>query len=133
MGARLERLERLAQMEKDQNQCAESDLQVKFHNMLDEMRNQTKYLESVERELVESKEERDRLTNKLSKMGEKLSETTDDKHRVEITLEDMRHHLTETREQRDCLNKNVADLQGQIEDLRMQVQLNSTYGSGLER
>ena len=119
--AKQEMRERLAQMEKEQSQVGESELQAKFHSMLDEMRDQKKYLDLVEAELVEAREERDRLGARVAKMGEKLSLATDDKHRVEISLEDMRHNLTETRDERNILNDNVSDLQGQIEELSLQV------------
>ena len=134
--AKQEMRERLAQMEKEQSQGGESELQAKFQSMLKEMRDQKKYQDQVEAELGEAREERDRLAARLAKMGEKLSLATNDKHRVEITLEDMRHNLTETRDERNILNDKLSDLQGQIEELRMQVTgrkgiLSSLLDSGL--
>ena len=74
--------EQLARAEKERDQGHESDLQTRFHANLDQLRDEIKYRESVERELAEAKEENDKLAARFNTLGQKLSEATDDKHRV---------------------------------------------------
>ena len=119
--------EQLARAEKERDQGHESDLQTRFHANLDQLRDEIKYRESVERDLAEAREENEKLSARFNTLGQKLNEATDDKHRVEISLEDMRHNLTEAQEERTVLGENLAEAQTQIEEL---MQLNVTGGSG---
>ena len=119
--------EQLARAMKERDQGQESDLQTRFHANLDQLRDEIKYRESVERELEQTKEEVEKLTNRFNTLGKKLSEATDDKHRVEISLEDMRHNLIEAQEERSVLGENLSEAQNQIEE---PMQLNTTGGSG---
>ena len=112
---------------KERDQGQESDLQTRFHANLDQLRDEIKYRETVERELEQTKEEVEKLTTRFNTLGKKLSEATDDKHRVEISLEDMRHNLIEAQEERSVLGENLSEAQNQIEEL---MQLNTTGGSG---
>ena len=112
---------------KERDQGQESDLQTRFHANLDQLRDEIKYRESVERELEQTKEVVEKLTTRFNTLGKKLSEATDDKHRVEISLEDMRHNLIEAQEERSVLGENLSEAQNQIEEL---MQLNTTGGSG---
>ena len=65
--------EQLARAMKERDQGHESDLQSRFHAILDQLRDEIKYKESVERELEQTKEEVEKLTTRFNTLGKKLS------------------------------------------------------------
>eukprot|EP00090_Calanus_glacialis_P017554 TRINITY_DN27292_c0_g1_i1.p1 TRINITY_DN27292_c0_g1~~TRINITY_DN27292_c0_g1_i1.p1 ORF type:complete len:2374 (+),score=944.93 TRINITY_DN27292_c0_g1_i1:864-7124(+) len=106
----------------------EGELSQKYHQLIDEQKEQGKYLAKVEQQLVEVEEDKIRMETRLQGVMEKLSSATDEKHRVEMTMDDMRLNLTETRSENSKLSENVEELQGQIEDLSQQLQFSFLSG-----
>jgi len=120
--------DKAANVELSDSSLNEGEINQKYHLLVSEQKEQSKYLASVEQQLAEVAEEKSRLEARLQGVMEKLSAATDDKHRVEMTMEDMRLNLTETRSENSKLSENVEELQGQIEDLSQQLQFSFLSG-----